>query len=229
MARFGGPLWTYRPNSAKGWGVRMAGKRRSAGAVSVLVLALAVVVAGCRQAEGRTPPTDTPSTTATPSPGFGAVFLGPGDCASPGEDFHEEPCAGGKAMARVLARFEGRTATGPVCPAPTDFVLHISQSRRSADEDGDGEVGQGYACMRNLRPPHPGDPGGGGGPRTLVGDCLYRAAEEQVKETACDGSGEHPPAFAVASAVTRKAKCPPTTALYVQLGGDKPVGCARRV
>ncbi|MFI2350314.1 hypothetical protein ACH492_25355 [Streptomyces sp. NPDC019443] len=233
----------------------MGTQRRSAGAVSALVLVLAVALAsalsaGCQQATGRTTAAggSAVSPTATPS-GYGLVFLGPGDCGSRGRNVQEVLCASEKAAARVIARHEGRyeggdeggdeggsggadegrPASGPACPAATDFVLHISESRPAADEDGDGEVGRGYACMRNLEPPHPGDPGEGGGPHTVVGDCVYSASKRQVKETACDGSGARAPEFEVASAVRSRAQCPPSTALYVRLGGDKPVGCARRV
>ncbi|MER6994879.1 hypothetical protein [Streptomyces sp. NPDC000410] len=167
--------------------------------------------------------------TVLPS-GYGAVFLGPGDCSSRGDGgaVREVPCGSEKATARVIARFNGRIADGPACPAATDFVLHISERRPAVDEDGDGAVPQGYACMRNLEPPHPGDPGGGGGPHTVVGDCVYTSRKGQVKETACDGSGEQQPEFEVASAVTTRKKCPGSTDLYVQLGGARPVGCARR-
>ncbi|MFD7441373.1 hypothetical protein [Streptomyces sp. NPDC059909] len=180
---------------------------------------------GSRQTE-----TGTGLVPAGPS-GYGAVFLGPGDCSSRGGggDVREVPCTSEKASARVVVRHEGRRADGPACPTATDFVLHISQSRPSADEDGDGTVPQGYACMRNLEPPHPGDPGGGGGPHTVPGDCVYTSRKGQVKETACDGSGEQRPEFEVASAVERRAQCPPATDLYVQLDGERPVGCARRV
>ncbi|MGW4030511.1 hypothetical protein ACWEFL_14515 [Streptomyces sp. NPDC004838] len=207
------------------------GRRRSASAVGTLVLGsvlvLALLATGCRQADES--PAATASGITSPTPGNGLVFLGPGDCGSRGEDFREVPCTSERAVARVLARHGGRPATGPVCPVNTDFVLHISESRVTSDEDGDGIVGQGYACMRNLEPPHPGDPGGGGGPHTVTGDCLYDADEGQVKETACDGSGRHTPEFRIASAVAKRSQCPPSTDLYVRLRGPQPVGCARRV
>jgi hypothetical protein len=106
-------------------------------------------------------------------------------------------------------------------------VLHISEQSRISDEDGDGAVHQGYACMRNLEPPHPGDPGGGGGPRTIVGDCVYGSGDGQVRETACDGAGARKPQYQVVKAVAERTQCPLSTALYVQLGGARPVGCAR--
>lgn len=190
--------------------------------VLVLVPALAFTAA-CQQATGHAGAGSGVQSATPTSSEYGLVFLGPGDCASRGSEFREVPCTSEKAAARVIARYqaryEGRSAAGTACPASTDFVLHISERT----------VGQGYACMRNLELPHPGDPGGGGGPHTVVGDCVYDAGKGQVKETACDGSGARRPQFEVASAVARRAQCPPTTDLYVSLDGETPVGCARRV
>jgi hypothetical protein len=83
--------------------------------------------------------------------------------------------------------------------------------------------------MRNLEPPHPGDPGGGGGPRTIVGDCVYGSGSGQVRETACDGSGKKRPQYKVVRATTARSRCPADTALYVRLDGKESVGCARPV
>ncbi|KAA0930720.1 hypothetical protein, partial [Streptomyces apricus] len=173
--------------------------------------------------------------TAVPAPtrasGYGTVFLGIDECSSFGrESFTEVPCTSERAAARVVARHDGGAAGGPPCPATTDFVLHISEQKPSADEDGDGAVPRGYACMRNLEAPHPGDPGRGGGPRTIVGDCVYGAGAGEVRETACDadgGRGGRAPEYRVTSAVERRADCPASTRLYVRLGGPEPVGCAR--
>ncbi|MER7574417.1 hypothetical protein [Streptomyces sp. NPDC126514] len=199
--------------------------RRAVGAA----LLAALWVTGC-QSEGREARLDEP---ATPSPaqtrpsGYGTVFLGVDECSSFGTtSFTEVPCGGERAAARVAARHDGAVGDGPPCPATTDFVLHISEQSPS-DEDGDGAVPRGYACMRNLAPPHPGDPGAGGGPRTVVGDCVYDSGGRQVRETSCDGKGEKKPGYKVVEAVGNRAACPPSTALYVQLGGTRPVGCAR--
>ncbi|MDH6551125.1 hypothetical protein M2164_005385 [Streptomyces sp. SAI-208] len=203
------------------------------GVVCVLPALLAALLTGCTQpaAGGQD---EAPAATASVSPsaprasGFGAVFLGVDECSSFGKaSFTEVPCTSERAAARVVARHDGTTTDGPPCPATTDFVLHISEQSRISDEDGDGAVPQGYACMRNLQPPHPGDPGGGGGPRTIVGDCVYGSGSGQVRETACDGTGGRRPQYKVVKAVDARSRCPLSTALYVQLGGPQPVGCAR--
>jgi hypothetical protein len=194
------------------------------------LLAVTLLITGCqswgsnqdpgKQADNRLP--------VTP-PGYGAVFLDVNECSSYGATPREVSCASERAAARVTARYNGQAGSGSSCPTTTDFVLHISESRPSTDENGDGVVPRGYACMRNLQDPHPGDPGGGGGPHTIVGDCVYSAGGSQVKETPCDGSGNRPPEFRVAKAVGSRTQCPSATRLYVQLDGGRPVGCASPV
>ncbi|MFE3030279.1 hypothetical protein ACFXKY_01365 [Streptomyces canus] len=208
--------------------------RFATGVVCVLTALLAALLTGCTQSaaggENDKGPAAASSvaTSATRASGFGAVFLAVDECSSFGKtSFTEVPCSGERAAARVVARHDGTTADGPPCPATTDFVLHISEQSQISDEDGDGAVPQGYACMRNLQPPHPGDPGGGGGPRTIVGDCVYGSGSGQVRETACDGKGARKPQYKVMKAVASRSRCPLSTALYVQLGGPQPVGCAR--
>ncbi|MET7382267.1 hypothetical protein ABZT08_26220 [Streptomyces sp. NPDC005526] len=194
------------------------------------------VSAGPAAQDGR--PGGTP--TASRSSGYGAVFLAVDECSSFGTTgFAEVPCSGERAAARVIARHDGAVRDGPPCPPSTDFVLHIGAQRRSSGEDGDGDgngngngngaIPQGYACMRNLEPPHPGDPGAGGGPRTVVGDCVYGAGRGEVRETACDGSGKRKPEYRVTRAVRGRSQCPASTALYVRVDGERPVGCARRL
>ncbi|MFE7897544.1 hypothetical protein ACFU3E_08435 [Streptomyces sp. NPDC057424] len=216
--------------------------RSFVGVVCGLVVLLGTLLAGCQspsggvaedgrlggQATGRAGRTATVSPVPTRPSGYGAVFLAVGECSSFGTtSFTEVACAGERAAARVVARHDGTVRDGPRCPDTTDFVLHISEQRPFSDEDGDGAVPQGYACMRNLQPPHPGDPGGGGGPRTIVGDCVFDSGDGQVRETACDGTGERKPQYKVVRAVTARTDCPGPTALYVRLGGKRPVGCAR--
>lgn len=207
-------------------------KRCGVGVVCAL-LTVVVALTGCQSSSGSSGSSSSGDRLGQePSPsrtsGYGAEFLGVDECSSFGTTrFTEVPCTSEKAAARVIARHDGKVGEGPQCPATTDFVLHISEQKPASDEDGDGAVPQGYACMRNLEVPHPGDPGGGGGPRTIVGDCVYSTGQGEVRETACDGKAKKKPQFKVVSAVKSRAKCPGSTALYVQLGGTRPVGCAR--
>ncbi|CAM5414049.1 hypothetical protein SXANM310S_06196 [Streptomyces xanthochromogenes] len=190
---------------------------RWAGLVCLLVL----VVVGCRG--GGPVAESTPSPMSAPS--SAPTFLGTGGCAAregaaSSPAFLEVPCTSERAAARVLVRRAGAAGAAVGCPLATDFVLYLSEGAPAV---------RGYACMRNLEPPHPGDPGAGGGPFTVVGDCVYAAGSDQVRETPCDGSGAHAPQHRVATAVARRALCPPSTTLYVQLTGPQPpVGCARR-
>ncbi|MEV6695712.1 hypothetical protein AB0M68_00910 [Streptomyces sp. NPDC051453] len=205
-------------------------KARWVGAVCAALLAM--TLAACQGSPHAGSGGPSPEAGRSPS-GYGAVFLAVDECSSRGRDaFTEVPCRSERAVARVTARYDGKAVGGPTCPARTDFVLHISEDRPSlvgSDGTAIGEIPQGYACMRNLEPPHPGDPGGGGGPRTIVGDCVYAAGRGQVRETACDGSGKEKPRYRVAAAAVDRAECPALTALYVTLGGSEPVGCAVRV
>ncbi|WP_229925593.1 hypothetical protein [Streptomyces longispororuber] len=214
----------------------MAGERgaamRATGATAACggaLLAAALLLTGCQGSGASRAASEKPVRTVGPV-GTSGVFLGADACASRGrERVTEVPCGSERAAARVIARHAGRVGEGPACPARTDFVLHISQARPAADEDGDGEVPRGYACMRNLEPPHPGDPGGGGGPRTVAGDCVYGSGRGEVRETACDGSGRRRPEYRVAAVVRARAACAPGTDLYVAVGGTRPVGCAVRL
>ncbi|WP_031478593.1 hypothetical protein [Streptomyces bicolor] len=212
------------------------GGRCAAGVACALLALLAALLTGCQSSagaeeDGRLDETANEQSAAPTRPvGYGELFLGVDECSSFGTtNFTEVSCTSERAAARVVARHDGKVGDGPLCPGTTDFVLHISEQSHSSDEDGDGAIPQGYACMRNLAPPHPGDPGGGGGPRTIVGDCVYSSGDGQVRETSCDGKGKQQPQYKVAKAVDKRAKCPLSTALYVQLGGEKPVGCARPV
>jgi hypothetical protein len=203
------------------------------GVVCAPVALLAALLTACQgdppATEEETPVGSGRSTSTQPS-GYGAVFLAVDECSSFGTTtFTEVPCTGERAAARVVARYDSKVGHGPLCPGTTDFVLHISEQAGSFDEDGDGAVPQGYACMRNLSPPHPGDPGGGGGPRTIVGDCVYSSGNGEVRETSCAGEGKKEPEYEVTKAVGKRTECPASTALYVQLGGADPVGCARPV
>lgn len=191
---------------------------------ALLAVAALLLTTACRAPDGAVTD-DRASAPASPGPSpYGVVFLGPGDCSSRGPEIREVFCRSEKAVATVLARHLGTPSSGPPCPDATDFVLHVSETGTGARS----RLTTGYACMRNLEPPHPGDPGRGGGPLTVVGDCVTASRAGEVTETACADTGGRAPRYRVESAVRRRAQCPGTTDLFVALGGDRPVGCARR-
>ena len=217
----------------------LSGAVASAAWVTLLALTATACaqVAGSKNAEESGLMGDsTPSRSPTHRPDPGPSFLERGECGTrtssddgAAHGVSEVPCTSERAYSKVVARHEGRQGASPRCPARTDFVLHLSEQRPDVDEDGDGAVSSGYACMRKLSGPHPGDPGGGGGPNTITGDCVYTTREREVKETACDGSGEYRPEYRVFRTAAERSGCPEGTSLYVQLGGAKPVGCARQL
>ncbi len=210
--------------------------------LGVGVLALA---AGCSPTGG----SYTGADAYTPSPSDGG-FLAVGSCAARhGATYREVACGDPAALARVTVRRLQGDAVTPDCPATTDFVLTVNggaawaPSTTSASTSPTSPASPtaptapsarvpgeqaGYACMRDLRGPHPGDPGGGGGPYTVVGDCVYRESPGEAEETPCTGRDARVPRFTVTAIVTDRAACPPATSLYVGLPHGE-VGCAGRV
>ncbi|MCP3820821.1 hypothetical protein NLX86_22805 [Streptomyces sp. A3M-1-3] len=183
-------------------------------AVAAAAALLAVALTGCSGGDGagaRGSAQDTPSASlsAAPSPtptepytDDDQVLLAKDDCYGPagtaGEfaQVVETACDDPEAYGRVLKRSEEElTLTSiPDCPDPTDQVMGITYGKEkvSVTEEVAGPlhyvtyaVGHGYACVRNLKAPHPGDRGGGG-MEIRVGDCLENTATG-YKEIACDG------------------------------------------
>ncbi|GHC62913.1 hypothetical protein [Streptomyces cinnamoneus] len=198
---------------------------------ALAVLCGACALTGCHAPARSGAESVAPDEEAALSParaGHSPTFLGRGSCTGRGRPAYEEvDCASEQAAASVLARHYGPQAGGPRCPEATDFVLHITAVNTGTSESESAP--EGYACMRNLRPPHPGDPGRGGGPLTVAGDCVYTERRGVVKETACEGAQGPAPEFRVEETVPVREDCPPETDLYVQVGGGAPVGCARRL
>ena len=62
-------------------------------------------------------------------------------------------------------------------------------------------------CMRNVHPPHPGDPGKGGG-ELLVGDCLATQTDGRSVEVPCDGSAGVSPQYVVRASPDAMGACP---------------------
>ncbi|MGI8329313.1 hypothetical protein ACRYCC_05065 [Actinomadura scrupuli] len=76
------------------------------------------------------------------------------------------------------------------CPDEADAIVNVSGGPIPYTSAAPGlRLPVGYLCLRNLRPPHPGDPGKGGG-GIIVGDCVNVDSAKLVTEVPCNGSGE---------------------------------------
>ncbi|MFG1606841.1 hypothetical protein [Actinoplanes sp. NPDC049265] len=110
------------------------------------------------------------------------------DCVTQaGGGWHKVACSAPEAQAQVtkVSTAEGnqRFTSRPDCPPRTDLAL-------SQPGNVGGTSTLGYFCARNLREPHPGDPGRGGG--TIdAGDCV-NVDGKSIDEVPCDGSGGTP-------------------------------------
>ncbi|MFB6894175.1 hypothetical protein ACFCX4_33250 [Kitasatospora sp. NPDC056327] len=147
------------------------------------------------------------------------AYFAVGQCAGPvigkskggsGAPYQPVDCGDVFAVAKVTKRgaaaAPGATAGVPAtaatvgtdCEDTTDLVLDLGRNLAQATGTETAGDGRGaYACLRNLKPPHPSDPGMGGGPRIIVGDCVYQAkvlgGANVTRETACDTTGTHRP------------------------------------
>jgi hypothetical protein len=103
-----------------------------------------------------------------------------GHCARPaaavnrnGPAYEPAGCGDPHATGRIIKVINSGTFFNePNCPDQTDLIVSV----------GLGET----ACLRNLRPPHPGDPGQGGGV-LRVGDCIGDPGMGAVSEVPCRG------------------------------------------
>ncbi|MFF9566975.1 hypothetical protein [Streptomyces sp. NPDC014685] len=185
-------------------GDRAAASRIRTVAVAVAATAALVLITGCGKATGyRTSDADgasaSPTAPPTPSvnPSYGEQFLAEGECAAPEPNkkdiYREVPCKDPEAVAKVGVRALIGNATpfsATSCPDNSDFVIDAPLSL--AILENLPPTGEGYACMRNLKPPHPGDTGGGGGPKIEVGDCVHSTSRsgDFTAEVACRTKGE---------------------------------------
>jgi hypothetical protein len=97
-----------------------------------------------------------------------------GQCVTPGgttgdqtnTTFTRTGCDASKAAAKITKMTSGgfNLAT-PECPEDTDAMVSVSGS------GGSIKLADNVACIRNLKAPHPGDAGQGGG-QFRAGDCL---------------------------------------------------------
>lgn len=107
--------------------------------------------------------------------------------------YREVTCGDSQAVAKVAGRFHDGHADpfeATSCPENSDFAIDVPAGLAALE--GTPPSGEGYACMRNLRPPHPGDPGRGGGPGIRVGDCVSGGSKDGdvITEAACRTKGQ---------------------------------------
>ena len=112
-----------------------------------------------------------------------------GQCVTPagrvgdqeGAIFRRTGCDAKAAAAKVTKMTVSGISDAQVpCPEDTDTIVKVEQEH--LDRTGD------FACVRNLKAPHPGDVGQGGG-LFRPGDCILDPAQDiTVKETPCAGA-----------------------------------------
>jgi hypothetical protein len=108
-------------------------------------------------------------------------------------------------------------ADRPLCPPGTDELLPAEQG---PVVDGDIASLPQTWCLRSLEPPHPGDPGMGGG-ELVEQDCIVDAAGA-IDEVPCDGRGPAPPQHRLVGVVEVAEACPPGTVEPVELDVTPP-------
>ncbi|MEU5341947.1 hypothetical protein AB0H18_14105 [Streptomyces sp. NPDC020766] len=168
---------------------------RAAALLGVLVWAAGCSDGGDDEARGSSasPTVSTPATNGTPSsspskPAYydnddnDNVLMAKGDCYGPPD-----------AIGKVLKRVEKKTTvyTYVDCSESADDVLGISGEPgwevAGSRDYAKYVVGEGYACVRNLKAPHPGEPGEGG-MEIRVGDCLEASdTGDRYEEVPCEG------------------------------------------
>jgi hypothetical protein len=132
-----------------------------------------------------------------------------GDCvaARAGELLRVVDCAAPDASARATRALADR----PDNECPTDTDLAVA---------GGGTL----LCLVNLRAPHPGAPGQGGGV-IRAGDCVANPATGQTEELVCAKGGYY---ATVLARVDRTALCPPPASEALSLrAASHPVACLR--
>lgn len=159
-------------------------------------------------------------------------------------DYREVACADPAATGSILSRSVSSTPgvaaqlgrLSIACPDATDVVVELSELGPPLD----GDSPAGYVCIRNLKAPHPGDPGNGGGPAIVVGDCVAASSGGDVQEIRCADRAKAKTRYRVVTVETVKdspaaalvSPCAAgTDASFVlsRHGGERRVACAKRL
>jgi len=121
------------------------------------------------------------------------------------QTFEPVPCTDPRAESKIIALgapFDALIPAKPFdpgCPEDTDAAYRPT---------GKLPFQKRVACVRNLKAPHPGDPGAGGGTNIIAGDCVFIVGmlDNGYEELPCDGpQGWFAQVVAVAPA---PASCP---------------------
>lgn len=102
------------------------------------------------------------------------------------QTFEPVPCSDPRAQSKIVelgATFDTLDAGKPLDPGCPD---NADAAYRPTDVL---PLQKRLACVRNLKGPHPGDPGGGGGTNTIAGDCvaIVGMLDNGYEELPCDG------------------------------------------
>jgi len=148
------------------------------------------------------------------------------------KEYQPVSCSDPRAIARITSLGAHIDQSKPIqdsgCPDDTDMAVRTKTTGLGATSDS-----QVY-CMRNLKAPHPGDPGGGGG-GLVVNDCVYvgssnggRLLNDQVEELPCaDGPAirtqcvRAPLGYPLVAMADSAAQCPKGTRGHQYTGYDR--------
>ncbi|WP_424213304.1 hypothetical protein ACN20G_15145 [Streptomyces sp. BI20] len=234
---YGGP--GQPPPPPGGWGGPPPGRPtpppgKGKGLVSVLVLLVLLIGAGYGLSKivgddkgGSDKPTASPSASHSSSKGEKAGPWKVGDCGGPDPEdrpdgYTDFDCDESGATFKALEVQEASILPGSVqCPAGTDLIIQV---KRTFGGNKDGGLPTQTVCGRNLKDPHPGDAGAGGG-QLVKGDCIT----ETAKEVACASAGSG--AYKVLDLVKLESQCPAGTTepmkLTMSIGRPFDVICAK--
>jgi hypothetical protein len=134
-------------------------------------------------------------------------------------------CSSPLAVAKVLSREPFDLIKVTTCPKASATADKLWQVSRLGTGKDAGKLEYAALCLRNLGAPHPGDPGQGGGPNIVKGDCLVEhknvlalstGSDTSTVETACNSTGYNAPNYKVIGMGTQTI-----------IKGDKGVPCPR--
>nr|WP_229698966.1 hypothetical protein [Wenjunlia tyrosinilytica] len=162
----------------------------------------------------------------------------------------EVTCKDPEAFAKVVEREAFDVTKVSRCSKEAGNADKLIQLSRLGKGKDAGKLQYAPVCLRNLAAPHPGDPGQGGGPNIIKGDCLVERKSYGLPgtgtgsgtssfETACAGTGSEAPDYRVIALGTttvirgeKSVPCPPATQVKFTAKTERFIGavyCAVRM